>query len=443
MSEKSTTIATADIQRHLDALAKIGNLGPSLEDGFLRAAWSDEESAAMQYIIGVAEEAGLQHRFDSVGNLFIRTPGGRAEVVQVGSHLDTVPRGGLFDGGAGIVAGLEAILCAQKNMTSQTRDMELVIWRGEESATFNALFMGSRAAFGQADADLLKNRFQGISLEDAIRGQGFDPAAIVSGDATLDQSAIDSIAGHIELHIEQANRLEVEHIDIGIVTSIRAPRRFRIFVRGENAHSGATPMGLPYRKDACLSMSHMHVRLHEALTERCAKGQDLVQTIGVINSSKDLNEAHPEVYENALTKVSSFGYFLLDIRGNTKTFLDEYTAAALEIIQATAEQFSTPVEIQTLAESDPVEQLDRELQKHIVSASEQLGHSHVLMPSGAGHDAAVVAKQQRSNGTTIPTAMIFIPCRDGISHNPLEYATTEAITKGAEVIAHVLLHNCS
>lgn len=439
----STNIAPEAIQQHLDALAKIGNLGTNLEDGFLRAPWSDEESAAMQYIISVATSESLEHRFDEVGNLFIRTSGENKEIMQVGSHLDTVPRGGLFDGGAGIIAGLEAILAVQKTSSSLRREMELVIWRGEESATFNSLLMGSRAAFGEADAKFLGNHFQGISLKDAICAQGFSIKPILEGRPTLSTEHIDSISGHIELHIEQATRLEVEAIDIGVVTSIRAPRRYRVLVHGENAHSGATPMGLPYRKDACLAMSYMHVRLNEALQKRIAKGVDLVQTVGVINCSKDTNESHPEVYENALTKVSNFSYFMLDIRGNTKNSLDDYSKTALDIIRSTAEEFATTVEVETIVESNPIEQLDGELQGQIADACQKLGHSHILMPSGAGHDAAVVAKQKHSDGTPIPTAMIFIPCRNGISHNPLEYTSAKAIAKGAEVIAEVLSQNCS
>lgn len=433
---KSNLIPIRAIEKHIAALAKIGNLGPRIEDGFFRAPWSAEESAAMQYFADYATDAGFNYRYDAVGNLFIRYDGSSGKILQVASHLDTVPNGGLFDGGAGIIAGMEALL-AIKDLSPHS--LELVVWRAEESAVYRSLYMGSRAAFGIAETKFLCNLYNGKTMEEAIKEAGYLVEPIVKGQATVSHEHIDSILAHIELHIEQARRLEIDELDIGIVTSIRAPRRYRIEIRGESAHSGATPMGSLYRKDANLALNYMGVRLNEALNEKLSLGHDLVQTIGVINANRDMNTALPAIYNSAITKVSELAYFFLDIRGNTKSELDAYTSEALSIIQETAKEFDVSVDIEVLAESDPQENLNAELIDTLATASAQLGYSFTKMPSGAGHDAVIVSQQQQTNGEYIPTSMIFIPCKDGISHNPREFTSAEAIQKGAQVIAETFI----
>ena len=420
------------ISKHIEEISKIGCIGVGPEYGYLRAPWSKEESRAMDYFKKAGEELGLTAKYDQVGNLFISTPDEKESVLQVGSHLDTVPAGGLYDGGAGIIAGFEAIKEVLNSNKSLKTSLELVIWRGEESATFNSLYMGSRAAFGVANPEFLKNSYNGQTLKEAISGAGFDPEFIKQSKPTLTEEKLAKVKAHIELHIEQATKLERDNLDIGIITSIRAPKRYRIKIFGESAHSGATPMDLKYRKDAVLTASYINVRLNEAILKEIKKGADLVQTVGVLNSDKDFNEKNTLIYDNAITKVSPFAYFYLDVRGNKKKELDAYTDCAKEIIEQTATEFGTKVEIELLSEADPVEELCPSLQEKISSASKSLDLGHTLMPSGAGHDAAVVARN-----SSIPTAMIFIPCRDGISHNPKEFTTPEAIAKGANVIAEV------
>lgn len=433
---KTFTIDSSKIAVHFDALGRIGNLGPALEDGFLRASWSKEETAAMEYVRGVAEKQGLLSRYDAIGNLFVRTGFEHKRVLQIGSHLDTVPRGGLFDGGAGIVAGLEAILAVWKSEQERLQmDLELVVWRGEEAGTYNQVFKGSKAAFGILRKEALAEEFRGQTLQQAIRGEGYETTSIEEGLATFTQTEIDSLAAHFELHIEQARKLEIDETDIGIVTSIRGNQRFRVFLRGESAHSGATPMGTLYRKDANLTMAFAQARLHELCIQEIEKGGDLVQTVGVVNSDRVLNEEFPEVYDNGLTKVSEFGYFLLDIRSRSRSFLDSYCAQAKRVLEDTAGEFGVGIEIQAISTSVPTESLDARLQDVVEEATAALGYSSQRLASGAGHDAAVVAAQQRSDGSSVPVSMIFIPCRDGISHNPLEFTTNEAVAKGADVLA--------
>ena len=438
MSPSILDVPLAHIEQHILELSRIGNLGARREDGFLRASWSSEESSAMEYIREVGRSSGLRAEYDAVGNLFLNTPDSAAAVIQVGSHLDTVPKGGMFDGGAGIIAGLEAILALRKLWYSLGCMLQLVVWRGEELATFGAVCKGSQAAFGLNDPRILLQKFEGTTLEEAILRQGFDPDYINQRRPTLPQTLIDSIAAHIELHIEQANMLQASRKDIGIVTSIRGAVRLRVEVTGEAAHSGGTPMGAEHRKDANLAMAYMQVELDRLAKQVIAGGTDLVQTAGVINADLDYNLHYPRVYENAATKVSPFGYFTLDIRSSQAATLTDYVQESRHLIDQQARQFGVEVEVFEMTALPPTEALDAQLQEILKEGCIELGLSFAKMPSGALHDAAIVASQHKSDGSAIPVAMIFIPCTDGISHNPKEYASPEAVQKGAEVLAWLM-----
>jgi hydantoinase/carbamoylase family amidase len=429
----------ARISRHVEVISKIGNLGPRVEDGYTRAAWSNEESKAMEYIRQEGLKLGLNARYDAVGNLFLRTKNNSTQVIQVGSHLDTVPNGGTFDGAVGIITGLEAIRSVIEAGLPRDKDLELVIWRGEESGTYNFAYKGSKAAFGDKMPDDILNRtYAGVKLEDAVKKQGFDPSYIKLNKPTLTQADIDKIGAHFEVHIEQANKLEQDGDEIGIVTSIRGGNRLRVEVSGSFDHSGATPMGTKYRHDANLAIGYMQVEMDKLLNVYQNKGFDLVQTIGVINSDREYNAKNPVVYENTLTKVSGFGYFFLDIRSNSKKQRDDYTAEVKKTIQDVAGRFKTTVKIVDMGSSDPAEALDTDLQKGIEKSAAALGYRYQYMPSGAGHDSAIVAKQKKSTGKTVPVAMIFIPCKNGVSHAKEEFTKISDIKKGAEVLANTM-----
>jgi hydantoinase/carbamoylase family amidase len=432
-----------NIEQHFDALSKIGNLGDTREEGFLRTGWSDEESAAFQYIREIAESKGLIAEEDAVGNLFLKAKACEGdEVVQIGSHLDTVPRGGLFDGGAGIVAGLEAILAALRSGEVFTANPELVIWRCEESANWRAVCIGSRAALGQNPPSILDNRIGEQTLRDAIRAQGFDPSPMGEQRPTLSNRRLSNIRAHLELHIEQSIQLERTGKEIGVVTSIRGTRRSRIVVRGEAAHSGGTPMGTEYRQDANLAMALIQTRLNELCCKEIERGADLVQTVGVVNSDKNFNAQHPEVYENALTKVSPFGYFSLDCRSNDRSFLHDYEERAHALVREVAQELHVEAEIKHLTALEPMESVDQKIQQIALEACDACGYSSLELPSGALHDAAIIGGHTLQDGTHVPIGMLFIPCRNGISHNPLEYASTEAVTQGANVLARMLVKLC-
>lgn len=429
-------ITSDRIEKHVHALSQIGNLGPNLEDGFTRASWSKEETQAMEYIIKIAKEHGFNSEYDGVGNLFISYGCDESkEIIQIGSHLDTVVKGGLFDGGAGIIAGLEALIEVSKSVSELKRGLQLVIWRGEESGTYGVVFKGSKAAFGLLPASALESKFGYITLKEAISSQGFNPEIIQNGQKTFTQDQIDKIAAHFELHIEQATKLERDGDDIGVVTSIRGPNNYRISVKGEASHAGATPMGVEYRRDANLAIAYIQVELDKMCQEALREGNDLVQTVGVINSDKTYNQSHLEVYNTSLTTICSYSYFYFNVRSNNKGFLSTYSDKCLSLIKGVAENFKVSVEIEKISSSDPLKEMDPYLQDITEQAAKNLGYKVQRLASGAGHDVQIVAQQQKSNGTPIPSLLIFIPCRDGLSHNPKEFTSNEAIAKGASVLA--------
>jgi N-carbamoyl-L-amino-acid hydrolase len=424
---------------HIDCLNHIGSLGEQPESGYLRASWSNEESAAMHYIAEVGVEHGMQVSYDKVGNLFVRTPGSHQRFVQVGSHLDTVPRGGAYDGAVGVIAGLEAIISLKSYWETLPDALQLVVWRGEESATFGAFCIGSKAAFGLNDPGILNNEFQGIPLRKAIQNQGFDPAFIHNQQPSLPTSYIDSLSAHFELHIEQAAVLEKEAKDIGIVNGLRGFRRMRILVYGQAVHSGGTPMGVQFRKDANLAIANMQVELDSLAIKYINQGEDLVQTVGIINSDHAYNCSNDSVYDNALTKVSPFGYFTLDIRSCSKALLSQYRLQVQEHIQSTASSFGVEAVIEDLPLFNPVENLDHNLRRDIEKACIDLGFSYRQMTSGGFHDVGILASQPRINGDHVPCALIFVPCRGGISHSPKEYTSPETVQKGGLVLASAML----
>ncbi len=428
-------VRTDRIERHFRILEGIGNLGPKREDGFLRASWSDEESRAMDHIRRAAEAEGMTSFSDAVGNLYVATPGGASDIVYTGSHLDTVPMGGNYDGAAGVVCGLEAVLALKPEWPKLKKRLGLVVWRGEESACYSAVCKGSQAAFGLSDPAILGRKFRGKTLEEAILGQGCDPGPIANRVPSLGAEGIGSIAALVELHIEQAKLLETRKKPIGVVTSIRGTVRMRVEVTGEANHSGGTPMGTEFRKDANLAIARMQVAMDERAEKAVAAGKDLVQTVGIVNADADFNKMRPELGENAITKVSPYGYFALDIRSDDEQFLFAYADEIESLIGETAARLNVEARIQRLMSLKPVERLDAEIRGIEEAVCRELGIEYLCMPSGALHDAAVVANRTRSDGKPIPVGMLFIPCREGISHNPAEFSSPEDLARGASVLA--------
>lgn len=428
-------IPAANIEARYHKLNRIG----ASDHGFERPAYSDAETEAMQYIERAALAAGLTSRRDDADNLVIETPGDFDQWVETGSHMDTVPGGGNYDGAAGVVAGLEALLAIQAERSDLPFGLRLRLWRGEESAAFGEASIGAQAAFGLLNPAILEKSHQGRTLAGAIISQGANPDCIRGSRPTIPAKERDGILAHIELHIEQGKLLESSKKDIGIVTGIRGSLRRWVRLLGQFDHSGATPMGTENRSDVNLAMAHMLVRLDELAGRRIAEGRDIVQTTGVINTDAGMNSAMPAINENAVSKVSGSGYFSHEIRSCSIEDARAFTGEADEIIMRTAAEFVVKAEIEEFASSAGIPALDADIQKLLAEACRSQGASFMHLPSGAWHDAAVLCGQKKSDASPIPVGMLFIPCRAGVSHSPLEYSSPAQIALGASALAQALL----
>jgi len=393
----------------------------------------------MQLIESLAKSASLKSRWDAVGNLIVETPGSFSEWIETGSHIDTVPGGGNYDGTAGVVAGLAVLQEVQRSGVVLTKGLRLRVWRGEESAAFGVTSIGSRAAFGVLPSSALKSTHQGRTLTDAMRSQGADPETIEKAIPTISDEERNGIAAHIELHIEQGSVLEGEGADIGIVTGIRGSTRSWIKLHGAFDHSGATPMGRPYRRDVNLAMAYMQVELDRLVQTAIAEGQNIVQTIGVINSNSDMNSSMPEIGSNAVSKVSGSGYFSHEVRSASPEQADAFVEKAHDTIRKIAEEHGITVEIDTFSKSAGIPTLDNNLQTVAETSCKELNLSYRHLPSGAWHDAAVLCSVKRSDDSTIPVGMLFIPCRNGISHSADEFSSPEQIAAGASTLAQMMI----
>lgn len=417
-------------------LNKIGSLG--INKGFLRAGYSAEESEAIKHFENMMEGLGFTVRYDSVGNFSAEFPGESGKFIEMASHLDTVPQAGNFDGVVGV---LTAALAFEKIIKDSTikkfkHGLRLRIWRLEESGTYKIVYAGSKAAFGQLDPKFLDNTFNNIKLSEAIRSAGFSTRAIENNTPQILQHEIDHILAHIEVHIEQGNLLIESEKKIGVVNSIRGNRRVQVNFSGRCDHSGATPMGEKFRRDCNLALCHTVVELDKLFKKH--KKNDLVQTIGDINSDPKIRENLELISKQGITKVAGASFFLYDIRSCNNQFLLDYYKKAEKVIQDTANKFNVDVQIHELSVGKAVEKLDSKLIKLISETSKELDLPHMVLSSGAGHDAGVVANQLRSDGKPIPTVMVFIPCKDGISHSPDEYSSPDEICDGVCLITSTL-----
>ncbi len=438
--EDSLRIYENSISNHYKVLDKIGNLGETPDKGFLRAGYFPEEQEAIKYFADKCQALGLSCRYDQIGNFSAETSSESGKFIEFGSHVDTVPYGGNYDGLAGVVAGFEAIRSHVENKSNLKHGLRLRIWRLEESSTFNLSCFGSKAAFGKVDAASLENVFSGTTLKNAMLSLGYDPEVLAKKQQTISQSELDSILAHFELHIEQANVLELNQNDIGIITSIRGPKNIRFEIEGAFDHSGGTPLGRPYRRDANLAMAYMHVRLDELIKSYIEKGHDIIHTVGIINSQKSENDKDFRVYNSSAAKVCGYAYFVLNVRAADDELRERYIQDVFALLNKTAEEFGVVIKSKVSNESPGVKQIAKDNQIALETACKNLNLKYEFMPSGAMHDCAVLGQQKNSLGENIPVGMIFIPCKDGISHSPLEFASSADIAKGANVLCEVVRH---
>ncbi|RIW11132.1 M20 family metallo-hydrolase [Veillonella parvula] len=382
-------------------------------EGINRLAFTDADWAGRQYIIDRMTDAGLSVEIDDFGNVIGYKIGKKPDlpVVMVGSHTDSVPNGGNYDGVVGVLSAIEVIRSMTDDGYEHDHTIAVVSFMCEESGRFGNATLGSKAMRGELtlqDLHRLVDK-QGISLYEALKDRNLNPDGIKT------MAYKRPVKSFTEIHIEQGKVLEHEQKTIGIVTGIAAPERFYVTIRGNADHSGATPMNL--RHDALCGASKIILGIEEIASMQ--EEPPVVGTVGVV-----------EVTPGAMNVIPGAVKLGVDIRSISKAARNSVVTLVKEFIDITAEKRGLSYTIETIAQDHPVE-MHPAMIREIEEAVKSVGVEYMTMPSGAGHDAMHWAE-------AVPTGMIFIPCRDGISHNPAEFAEMDDILTGAEVLDKVL-----
>jgi N-carbamoyl-L-amino-acid hydrolase len=361
------------------------------------------------------EATGMTVRLDAAANMIARLEGSvvDAQPIMLGSHSDTVPSGGRFDGTAGILAALEAVRGLKAEGFQPRHPIEIVDFLAEEPSDYGISCVGSRAMAGALDERMLAcTDARGETLSAAIARVGGDPAQLASARRS-------HAAGYLELHIEQGAVLQQSGIDLGIVTSIAGIARIEVIFVGSADHAGTTPMS--FRRDAGLAAAALSLFAAERAHEFAARGEGhFVATTGVLS-----------IEPNAANVVPGRARMIFDIRAEAPALLDEFIALLqAESAVIAARRAVDRAAFTILTRTDPVPCSDH-LRDLLARSAEKLNYSTLPLASGAGHDAAFVAR-------FAPSAMLFIPCRDGKSHTPEEWAEPPALAAGAATLLEAI-----
>jgi N-carbamoyl-L-amino-acid hydrolase len=385
--------------------------------GVTRPSYGEAETAALQTIARAAEAEGLKARYDAAANLVIEMPGAPVDqpAYWMGSHLDSVPEGGNYDGLAGVVAGLMCLAKAKRLAAPLRRPLAVVGLRGEESAWFGKPYLGSYALFGKLSARDLERRHRdtGRPLGEYMEKAGADVRRIAAGEPLVDPQAI---GGWLELHIEQGPIMVAREAPVGVVTGIRGNlRHLAARCIGAAGHSGAVPRWL--RKDAVFALAELLMRLDENWQALNSRGVDLVVTSGIVATDP---RAH------SISRIPGEVQFSLEIRSQSLETLEAFYQ--LVLVESAGIERSRGVKFdfgeRVLSEPGLI---DREWAQRLRRACAALGYPYIDIPSGAGHDAANFAN------AGVPAGMIFIRNYHG-SHNPDEKMDLGDFLMGAEVL---------
>lgn len=396
-------------QRLWASLMAMAEIGATARGGSCRLALSAEDQAGRELFAHWCTQAGMTLSVDPIGNLFARRPGSdpHAAPVMMGSHLDTQPEGGRFDGVYGVLAGLE-VLRTLNDLGVQTRKpLELVVWTNEEGARFTPAMFGSAVFTGvmALDASLAVRDADGISVAEALQRTGYAGNRPLGG-------AVDA---YFEAHIEQGPILEDNAKSIGVVSGGQAIRWLDVQVEGMAAHAGTTPM--PLRKDALYGAAQMILAVEQVAADFAPQGLTTVGELSVAKSSRN-------TIPGRLT-------FTVDLRHHHEQQIAAMEQQVEERLERIARERGLKVRIDRHWLS-PATPFDAECVAAVQQAVDGLGYPQQSIVSGAGHDAILLARY-------CPTAMVFIPCVGGLSHNEAEDVLPEDVCQGADVLLNAVL----
>jgi N-carbamoyl-L-amino-acid hydrolase len=397
-----------DAERLWSSLMELAKIGATPKGGVRRVTLTPADREGRERFALWCREAGLEVRVDAIGNMFARRAGREpaAPPVVMGSHLDTQPNGGRFDGAYGVMAGLE-VMRALNDAGMRTRvPLEVACWTNEEGSRFVPTMMGSGVFAGVYELEkILQNRdAEGVSVGDALQSIGY------RGEARPHE-----LAAYFEAHIEQGPVLEDTGTTIGVVQGALGQRWFDVAITGQDAHAGPTPMHL--RKDALLAAAQLTLevnRIANAFPDS-ARG-----TVG-----------HMQVKPNSRNVIPGEVRMTVDLRNARDATLLSMKDELERTAKAIALQRRVSIELKEVVYFPPSE-FAPELVERVRAAAQQLGYSHRDIVSGAAHDAVYLAR-------VAPTAMVFVPCEGGISHNEIENARPEDLAAGCSVMLEAVL----
>ena len=406
-----------DAERLWDSLMDTAKIGATAKGGVRRLTLSDEDKAVRDWFTAQCEAIGCTTWCDDMGSQYAVFPGKHPDrlPIAMGSHLDTQPTGGKFDGILGVLAGLEVLRTLHQAGYEPDTPLMLINWTNEEGSRYQPSMMASGVTAGKLDKQWCYDQVDGdgVRFEDALEAIGYKGTASSAKSAA--PFAAPPFAAMFELHIEQGPILEAEDTTIGVVTGIQGLRWYSVSVTGTENHAGTTPMHL--RQDAMVGAAKLALAVNEIA---CSYDGRALGTVGRI----EIRPGSPNVVPGDVV-------FTVDLRSPEAAILDAFETRLGETAEQVAAAHGLGFDIQRVGNSPPVA-FDPATIAAVQASAEALGHSHRRMLSGAGHDAGYAAQ-------IAPTAMIFVPCQDGLSHNELEEATPEHCAAGANVLLHAVL----
>jgi N-carbamoyl-L-amino-acid hydrolase len=410
MTPERPKLSIDGLMTELMALAQISEAEPPV---VTRVVFGEADMRARAYVKGLCAEAGLSITQDAIGNTFARWEGSDPTLAPIGtgSHIDAIPNAGLYDGCVGVLGGLEAIRVLKKLGLKPRRSIELVIFTAEEPTRFGIGCLGSRMM-----ANVLTPK-QALALRDK-EGRGLEDWRAQAGfTGPLESVAVPTGRFHkfVEMHIEQGPYLEQEGLDVGLVTHIAAPASQRIVIEGEGGHAGGKLM--PGRKDALAAAAELILALEEA-----AKSTGAIDTVGTVGVC--------DVFPGAVNSIPSLVKLTTDVRDIDGARRDGVLAALAQAVEEVSARRGVKITTE-LINADPPATCDPEILAALEESAVAAGKQHKRMVARAYHDSSFVS-------CIAPTAMLFIPCRGGVSHRPDEYASPEWIGGGVHVLARTL-----
>jgi N-carbamoyl-L-amino-acid hydrolase len=391
-------------------ILQTGEIGATERGGLCRLALSDEDRQVRRWFIDACRDAGCEVHFDDMGNIFARRPGRRADWnrISIGSHLDSQPTGGKFDGILGVLAGLEVIRTLNEHGIETDHPIEVIDWTNEEGARFAPAMLGSGVFAGVLDKEEIydcRDR-DGLVFREELERIGY------RGEAVSGQHPLDS---YFELHIEQGPILEAESKAIGIVEGVQGMRWYDLTVDGSASHAGTTPM--PMRRDALVAAAEIIVGINGIPHEI---GEGALTTTGVI-----------QVHPGSRNVVPDRVFATVDLRHTNVETLDRMETRLASIVSQVCSHHKVTGSLESFWNSPPV-RFHADCVRAVRESAQACDYPMREITSGAGHDAVYVSR-------VAPTAMIFIPCKDGVSHNEIESAEPAHVSAGASVLLGAIL----